>query len=144
MTWVAGMQLCGLLAPGGRSQISDGHSASARQPRQTCAVASQKGVLPLQSLASRQPTQAPLPGSVVRQCGVDGSAAAQAPSGSDDDKQETQVMATQIGVAPLQVQPAMSVLPPAMSPPPPTMAVWHSCAIGSQAKPDGHGRNSSQ
>jgi len=54
---------------------------------------SQNGVAPLQSLLSRQATQAPEPGSVVKQCGVDGAAAAQAPSGSDDDKQETQVCA---------------------------------------------------
>src|SRR6185312_2661161 len=99
--------------PGVRSQTSDGHSASAMQPRQTCVVASQKGVVPLQSLASRQATQLPL-GS---QCGADGEAAAQAPSGSDVDRHETHCIATQIGVGFEQVQPAMSVLVPARSAP---------------------------
>jgi hypothetical protein len=82
-----------------------------------------------------------------RQCGVSDEAARQAASGSDVDKHDTQLMATQMGVVPLQAQPAMSVLPPPpppRSPPPPTIMRWHSRAARSQANPLGHGRASSQ
>src|SRR5947199_189295 len=75
--------------------------------------------------------------------GVDGETAAHSPSGSDVDRQETHDMAAQIGVVPLQAQPAMSTTAPAMSPPP-TVMVWHSRAVRSQAKPLGHGRALSQ
>ena len=123
--------------------MSEGHSVSAMQPRQTYAVASQNGVVPTQSLASRQPTQLPAALPLGRQCGVDGETAAQAPSGSDVDKQETQTLTTQMGAAPAQLQPVMSKLTPARSAPP-SDVTWHSRSATSQAKPLGQGRVSSQ
>ncbi|HWE26834.1 MAG TPA: hypothetical protein VHB97_02480, partial [Polyangia bacterium] len=79
---------------------------------------------------------------VVMQWGVDGETALHAPSGSDVDKHETQVMATQMGVVPPQVQPAMSTASARSAPP--VDETWHWRATRSHASPLGHGRESSQ